>query len=340
VKNEASSTPPRLSLERIAEAAARIDPVFLRSPQVVCEPLVDRLGCRVTLKVETVNPIRSFKGRGADYFVQKAIDGGERRGMVCASAGNFGQGMAYACRKHGLPLTVFAAPGANPLKLARMRALGAEVRLSGDDFDAAKEAARRFALERGALFVEDGFEPHVSEGAGSIAVELLAHGASFDAVVVPLGDGALLNGLARWIKAAAPATRMIGVCSRGAPAVYEAWRRDLTPPIAADRPVATIADGIAVRVPVAAALADMRGVVDDVLLVDDDALIASMALVQQHAGLVTEPAGVAGVAAILEHPDTFAGANVATVLCGGNVTPEQLRAWRIHDSDEPTRSPS
>lgn len=307
----------RLALANILEAASRIDPVFLGSPQFVCEPLAAQLGCDLMLKVETLNPIRSFKGRGADYFVGK-LD--ERGPLTCASAGNFGQGMAYACRKRGIPLTVYAARNANPLKLARMRALGAEVQLAGDSFEDAKQAARA----AGGRFVEDGFEPHVTEGAGTIAVELLARGASFDAVVVPLGDGALLNGVARWIKAAAPGTRVIGACSRGAPAMYHAWKGE-----AAGAPPATIADGIAVRSPVPASVADLRDLVDDIVQVADATLIESMQLVHAHAGLVTEPSGVAGLAAIVEHREAFAGQRVATVLCGGNVTAEQMQAWML-----------
>jgi len=227
--------------------------------------------------------------------VGRLVEHGRRAPVVCASAGNFGQGMAYACRKRGVPITVFAAHGANPLKLARMRALGAEVRIAGADLDEAKQTARAWAAERSARFVEDGFEPHVSEGAGSIALELLAGGDAFDAVVVPLGDGALLNGMARWIKAASPATRVIGVCSTGAPAMLEAWRRGLRMPdeLPATR---TIADGIAVRAPIAASLDDMRGTVDDILAVDDAALVEAMRALHAHAGLVTEPAGVAGLA--------------------------------------------
>ena len=142
----------RLSSENIAEAAGRIDPAFRDTPKLDCEPLSDALGCRLTLSVETVNPIRSFKGRGADYFMTKAVEGRDRRPVVCASAGNFGQAMAYAGRKHGIPVTVFAARSANRLKLSRMRALGATVILDGDDFDAAKDAARA----HGGKFVEDG----------------------------------------------------------------------------------------------------------------------------------------------------------------------------------------
>jgi threonine dehydratase len=248
--------------------------------------------------------------------------------VVCASAGNFGQGMAYACRKRGLPITVFAARGANPLKLARMRALGAEVRIAGDDLEDAKQAARAWAIEQGARFVEDGFEPHVSEGAGSIAVELLARRDAFDAIVVPLGDGALLNGIARWTKAASPATRVIGVCSSGAPAMLEAWRRGLRPAEVLG-PTDTIADGIAVRAPIVASLDDMRGTVDEIVAVSDDALLEAMRALHAHAGLVTEPAGVAGLAAILARRPDLAGQNVATVICGGNATSEQLAAFDV-----------
>jgi len=314
----------RLSLERIAEAARTIDPVFLGSPQFLSEPLSALLGCQLTVKVETVNPIRSFKGRGADYFVQRLLMRGRTGPLVCASAGNFGQGLAYSCRKHGLPLTVFAARSANRLKVERMRGLSAEVELVGDDFDAAKEAAEATARERGARMVVDGEETAITEGAGSIGVELLASGARFDAVVVPLGDGALLNGIARWVKSAAPSTRMVGVCARGAPAVAESFRRGPGAPLVTHPRVDTIADGIAVRLPVAEAVADMFGLVDDVVLVDDGQILEAMRLAHRQVGLVVEPAGAAGLAALLG--GGFGGQCVATVLCGGNLAPEQLSA--------------
>jgi threonine dehydratase len=300
----------RLSSESIAEAARRIDPVFRDTPKLDCEPLSDALGCRLTLSVETVNPIRSFKGRGADYFMTRAVDGRDRRPVVCASAGNFGQAMAYAGRKHGIPVTVFAATNANRLKLSRMRALGATVVLSGQDFDAAKEAARA----HGGKFVEDGRDVEISEGAATIAVELTARYGTFDAIVVPLGNGALLAGIAHVIKSATGATEVIGVCAAGAPAMAQAWRGE---PISDG--AATMADGIAVRVPVPEALDDLRGLVDDVLLVEEAAFVDAMALVMRHAGLGSEPAGVAGIAAMLVHRERFAGKRVASVLCGSNV---------------------
>jgi peptide deformylase len=307
----------RLSLDNIREAAVVVDPAFMASPQYECEPLSLALGTRLTLKVETLNPIRNFKGRGASYFVRKSVAaGGGRNGLVCASAGNFGQAMAYACRAPGLPMTVFAASNANPMKVERMRALGADVRLEGQDFDAAKARARAWANEKGMLFIEDGHEVWVTEGAGTIGCELLARDDAFDAVLVPLGNGALLNGVARWLKAASPATEVIGVCASGAPAMERSWRSGaIVETAAAD----TIADGVAVRVPVPEALADMRGLVDDVVLVDDDTIRTAMDLIRLHVGIIVEPAGAVGVAAIMKDRARFAGRTIATILCGGNV---------------------
>lgn len=314
----------RLSLDRIVEASHRIDPAFVQSPQFVSAPLSQALGCTLTLKVETVNPIRSFKGRGADYFVARRVDAGDRRALICASAGNFGQALAYAGGKHGIPVVVFAARNANTLKIERMRALGADVRLEGTDFDAAKDAARLLAHAVGTEFIEDGLVPAISEGAGTIALELLARDDAYDAIVVPLGNGALINGMARWIKAVSPATRVIGVVASGASAMADSWRAGRAIEHARTD---TIADGIAVRVPIREALADMHGLVDDVLAVDDAALVDAMRRVHAHHGLVVEPAGAAGLAALVAHAPAFAQRRVATVLAGGNLTAQQVRTW-------------
>ncbi|HYG72670.1 MAG TPA: pyridoxal-phosphate dependent enzyme [Actinomycetota bacterium] len=316
----------RLSLPAIAGAARTIDPVFLRSPQYECDTLSDAVGCVLTLKVETLNPIRSFKGRGADHFVARLADAGDDRPLVCASAGNFGQAMAYACRARGRPILVFASERANPLKIERMRALGADVRLSGDDFDAAKAEARRWAAGAGARMVEDGLEPEISEGAGTIGVELLEHDDVIDVVPVPLGNGALLNGIARWCKAASPATEVVGVSSRGADAMERSWR---TGHVVERERVDTIADGIAVRVPITEAVEDMRGTVDDVVLVSDDDIVQAMRLVFEHAGLLIESAGAAGLAAILADRERYRGRRVATILCGSNVTPADAANWLL-----------
>jgi threonine dehydratase len=314
--------PHRLSLANIERAATLIDPVFRDSPQFECEPLSQALGASLTLKVETMNPLRSFKGRGADFFMHENAARLVGRTLVCATAGNWGQAMAYVCRARGWPLVVYSATTANPLKLERMRSMGAELRLHSDDFDAAKDEARRFCADSGAVFVEDGREASIAEGAGTIALELLRR-RSFDTVLLPLGNGALLTGAGRWIKAHAPGVRVIGVCAEGADAMAVSWREGRV----VDRDaVRTIADGIAVRRPVPEALADMHGTVDDVLLVGEEAIERAMRLVFACAGLVVEPAGAVGVAAVLEHP-SLRSQRLATVLCGGNLTGEQVGRW-------------
>ena len=314
----------RLSLDAIERASHTINTVFRNSPQYECEPLSSALGVTTTLKVETLNPIRSFKGRGADFFVRENIAALAGVDVVCATAGNFGQAMAYACRAMGRSLVVYSAINANPLKIERMRAMGADVRQVGDNFDAAKEAAKAFCLATGARFVEDGLDVAISEGAGTIAVELLA-ARRWDQVVIPVGNGALIAGMARWLKHHAPDVRVVGVCSTAADSMHASWHEGRV--IERDS-VYTIADGIAVRTPVPEALDDMRKVVDDMVLVSDDALVASMRMMTSAAGLIVEPAGVAGVAALLEHSE-LRSLSSATVVCGSNLTVEQIRKWLI-----------
>lgn len=312
----------RLSIENIEEAYRLIDPVFLDSPQVLNGSLSDRLGCSLVAKIETINPIRSFKGRGADYFVRKIQDPEEP--LVCASAGNFGQGLAYAAAKREISLTVFASASANPLKIDRMRNFGARVILKGSDFDAAKHHAREFAERTGSRFIEDGRETAISEGAGTIGLELMRWPSKFDVLAIPLGNGALLGGVGRYVKAVSPQTRIIGVCASGAPSMEISWRNRKSMPT---ETIDTIADGIGVRVPIEEALEDLKTVVDDVMLVDDDRIIEAMRLAHSELGLVVEPAGAAGLAAVKSHPARFKGLLVGTVLCGSNLTQQQAREW-------------
>jgi threonine dehydratase len=311
----------RLDLAHIEEAAAIIDPVFRDTPQFVAESLSEALGVRLVVKVETANPVRSFKGRGAEYLVSKLAPGAE---VMTASAGNFGQAMAYGCRKRGVRLVVYASVNANKLKIERMRALGAEIVLHGADFDAAKVEAKRVAASRGLRMVEDSFDVETGEGAGTIGIELARFPETLDAVTIAMGNGALACGVGRWLKHARPETQVIAVQAAGAPAMIESWRRGR---VITHDTVSTIADGMAVRVPIPEAVEDMRGVIDDAILVSDQAMIEAMRLAHRHLGLVLEPSGAAGIAAILENRARFQGRTVATILCGGNLTAEQMALW-------------
>lgn len=309
----------RFHLSEIEAAAGRIDPVFLRSPQFICEPLSEACNADVLIKLETANPIRSFKGRGADLLVQQA-----KEPLVSASAGNFGQALAYAGRTHQVPVTVFASVYANALKVARMKELGATVVAEGLDFDAAKMAGRRFALTNGIRFVEDGRDVETAIGAGTIALELLERENDLHAILVPIGNGALINGIGCTYKSKSQATRIIGVQAKGAPAMVESWQQSK---LISYPTVATIADGIGVRVPVPEALDDLRDNMDEALFVSDDAIIRAMKLLFTLAGIVVEPAGAAGVAALLEHKERISGKRVAVVLCGSNITNAQMQQW-------------
>jgi threonine dehydratase len=310
----------RISLERIRNASLLIDPVFLNSPQYVCEPLGSLLETSLLLKIETLNPIRSFKGRGAELLVSRNLD---RPLLICASAGNFGQAMAYSCRKRNTNLIVYAATTANPYKIERMKALGAEVILFGDDFDSAKEEAKRQSGIRGIPMVEDGLAVETVEGAGTIGTELQSAG-PLDALLIPLGNGALFNGIATVFKALQPSVKMIAVQAAGAPAMVESWKSDK---LMIKESVKTIADGIAVRIPIAQALDDMRPLVDEAIVVAEQSILNAIKLLHVHAGIVPEPSAAVGIAAILENQERFKGLRLATIICGGNLTEKQMKEW-------------
>ncbi|HEU4664588.1 MAG TPA: pyridoxal-phosphate dependent enzyme [Dokdonella sp.] len=309
----AKPMPPLLDIDAIEAARSHIDPAYLDTP-VASDPALDAaLGCHMLAKVETANPIGSFKGRGADAFVATALARNEA--VVCASAGNFGQGLARACLRRGHACTVFVSRAANPLKVEALRRFGADVRIAGDDFDAAKDAARAHAWALGLRFVEDGAEPAIAAGAGTIALELAASRV-FDAITVPLGNGALLAGIGSALRRRAPAVEIVAVVANAAPAMKHSLRegRVVETP---DAP--TIADGIAVRVPIARSLDLLRRCCDDVVGVGESHLLDAIVLLHRHLGLVVEPAGAAGVAAVLADPQRYAGRRVATVVCGANL---------------------
>ena len=321
---------PRLRADRIEAVRTSIDAGLLDTPQRECAALSRHLGCETWLKDETANRLGCFKGRGADAFVAELPQGTsvavrERKVLVCASAGNFGLALADAGRRNGMRVEVFVSSSANAYKVQRIAACGGVVKVDGSDFDEAKAAAREYARSNGHLWVEDGAERAIAEGAGTIAIEL-ARAGRFDAVVIPVGNGALLAGMGAWLRERVPETRIIAVCSTGAPVMRACWQHGLSA-AAATVYRGTIADGIAVRVPVPEAVADLDGVVDDFLEVDDDDILAAMRVLYEVEGQAVEPAAAVGIAALVRHPDLFAGKRVATVLTGGNLTAEQRHAW-------------
>ncbi|MBW6423096.1 pyridoxal-phosphate dependent enzyme [Rhizobium sp. XQZ8] len=309
---------PHPTADGILAASRSINPVFLNSPLIEQQTANTALGVRLFAKVETLNPIRSFKGRGTDWWMQNEPLGDHP--VVSASAGNFGQGLAYAGRARGRKVVIFSATTANPGKVEAMRRLGAEVRLEGSDFDAAKAAARAYAETHGCPFVEDGALRPIAEGAGTIALEITERldrqAINLDAILVPLGNGALLTGIGTWIRAKAPNCKVIGVVASNAPAMKQSWE---TGRLISTETAATAADGIAVRECVPYALDCMKTTVDDVWEASEAAIREARDFCRIHYGLVVEEAGVAGIAGLLENGAPLKGKTVATILCGGNV---------------------
>ena len=311
----------RLELDRIRAAAAGIDPVFLNSPQYECAPLGEALDCSITLKVETLNPVRSFKGRGTETVMSSL--GENAPATVCASAGNLGQALAYSGAQRGIPVTVVAAETANPGKIARIKALGATVRLEGDDIEHARLLAGRVAKQDGAYLVEDSLDVSTCEGAGTIGLELLERNQP-DTLLIALGGGALASGVGQVAKSLAPHVEVVAVQPAGAPAMALSWRKGS---IVETETIDTIADGVAGRCPIPEVLEDLLEVIDDVVLVSEDNIKAAMRLLYRHAGLVVEPSAALGVAAVLEDRGRFAGRRVATIICGSKIMPSDFERW-------------
>lgn len=297
-------TLPALEPAAIRAGLEQIDPVFTSSPQYVHDGLSARLGVPVVVKVETANPIRSFKGRGT-WLAMAGLAGegsvGPERAVVCVSAGNFGQGVAYAARALGVPAVVFCSTRANRAKVARMRSLGATVIEAGDDFDDARGASEAYAAVHGATLLVDGDDARISTGAATLALEVTHAVAAgrlpMPAVAsVPVGNGALINGVGSWLRQAAPDCRVLGVQAEAAAAMTLSWRAGR--PIDTDS-AATYADGIASRIAIPSAVALMRGRVDDMITVSEAALRAAQAELTGELGITVEGAAAASWAGLL-----------------------------------------
>jgi threonine dehydratase len=316
-----STAAPRISARTIEEARLRVGAEFLDSRQLEHKELSGAVGVQLVCKIESENVVGSFKGRGAESFINSLPAG--VKALVTASAGNFGLALAYAGKQRGIAVTVYAAETASPGKIERIQSAGGAVKLIGRDFDEAKNHARLAAERMNVMYVEDGREPAIAAGAGTMAMEITRWASPISSMLVPLGNGALLAGVGCWFRAHSPHTRVVGVCAEGAPAMAQSWQAHT----AISTPsVDTIADGIAVRVPVREALADLEGVVDDIVLVSDDAMKQALRLIYKHLGLIAEPAGAAGIAALISH-STLAQGVVCTPITGGNATRDQLLAW-------------
>lgn len=291
---------------RIAAASKRIDPVFLDTPQFESAELSAELNRQVVIKNETLTPIGSFKGRGA-WLLAEQLD--PARTWVCSTAGNFGHGLAYAARVRGAAVEAFVSADVPTAKIAGMRALGAHVHTSEQPGHAARARA---AATADRLLVVDGLHREMADGAGTIGLELEALG-PIELAIVQIGDGALISGVACWLKAAQPRTLIVGVCASGAPAMARSFAagRVITTPS-----TNTIATAIAISEPIPESLARVTALVDEIVLVDDEDIISAQKLILETLDVSVEPAGAAGVAGLARHGARLPAGRTAVLLTG------------------------
>jgi threonine dehydratase len=311
----------------VEQAARDLAPYLPPTPLQYSRAFTHKAGCHVYLKIESIQPIRAFKVRGALTKIMRLRP--EQRsvaGVITASAGNHGQGVAYAAAVFKIPATVFVPETANQLKVEAIKRLGAKVVQAGRNYNDAYLEAMRHRDEGGATFVHAFDDPDVVAGQGSIAVELLKDLAEFDTILVPIGGGGLIGGISLYLKEKLPNVRVIGVEPTGA----DGMRRSLEAGrvVTLDR-VDTIADGLAASAPGKLTLELAQLYVDELILVEDVEMLRAIRLMFEWEHLLAEPAGAAALAALLYHHLPAPNERVVVILSGANVTDEvMIRALR------------
>ena len=270
------------------------------------------------LKLEGELPTGSFKVRGAYYALWAHTRENEVSEVVAASTGNHGAAVAWAARELGVSAQVFVPIGANAVKVARIQSLGARLTEVGADIEDARRAAESYASEARALLLDDATDAHVPIGAGTIGLELVEQLREFGAVYVPVGDSALIRGVAAAVKAGRPQVRVVGVQAAEAPSYYRSWKSGR---VVTTETAETIADGLATTRPTEANVIAVRELVDEMVLVTEDEMRHAMRLLLSSDDVVAEPAAAASVAALLQ----AAGAHdrpVVALITGRNVAPQ------------------
>lgn len=308
-----------IGLEQIRAAAEAISGELVRTPCLPSRTLSEIAGARLHLKFENQQFTASFKERGALNRLLALEPAQREQGVIAVSAGNHAQGVAYHAQRLGIPAVIVMPRFTPHVKVIHTRNFGAEVVLHGENFDAARDYAAKLLHERGLTFIHPYDDEAVIAGQGTIALEVLDACADLEVLVVPVGGGGLISGIAVAAKALKPNIEIVGAETKRFPSMYSALHG--TAPHFGD---STIADGIAVKVPGAITLELVRRHVDEVLLVDEGDIEEAMLLLLEVEKTVVEGAGAAGLAAVLRNRERFAGKKVGLVLSGGNIDPLTL----------------
>ncbi|MGE0179101.1 MAG: threonine ammonia-lyase [Sphingomonas sp.] len=315
-----------VALADVEAAAARIEGAVVRTPTVLSRSLSERTGATVWVKFENLQHTGAYKERGALNKLLLMDDATRARGVIAASAGNHAQALAYHARRLGMPAVIVMPNGTPTVKVSQTEAHGAEVVLFGDVFDEAYTEARRLADDRGLVFVHPFDDFEVMAGQGTVALELLADAPDVEVLVVPIGGGGLISGVAAAAKAVKPGIEVIGVQAALYPSMYAKFAREQLP-CAGD----TIAEGIAVKVPGMLTSGLVNQLIDDIVLVSERDIESAISMLVAVEKTVAEGAGATGLAAVLAHGDRFEGRTVGLVVTGGNIDTHLLANVLLRD---------
>ena len=310
-----------VSASDIKAAAKEIEGEVMRTPLVAAPRLSEILGCELYLKLENQQYTGSFKDRGALNKLKSLTAEQAGYGVIAMSAGNHAQGVAHHARRLGIPATIVMPEFAPFTKVERTRELGARVVLLGDTLDASAVAAREIADQENLTFVHPYDDPKIVAGQGTIGFEMLEDQPELDTIVVPIGGGGIISGIAIAAKSVKPEIEMIGVEAELFPSMYQAVN-ELAPSAGGQ----TLADGIAVKNPGALTRPIIEELVEDILLVDEALIETAVHVLVEQQKIVAEGAGAAGVAALMKEKERFAGRKVGVVICGGNID-VRLLSW-------------
>jgi threonine dehydratase len=309
-------------LADVLAARQRIAP-YLCPTSLYRYPSLDAMtGARVWVKHENHQPVGAFKVRGGVNLVSQLTADERRRGVITASTGNHGQSVAYAANLFGVRAVICVPEQSNPVKVESMRALGAELVFTGRDFDEAREHCEQLAAQHGYRYIHSGNEPGLIAGVATYTLEILQERPDTEVIVVPVGGGSGVAGACLVARAVRPSVEVIGVQSAAPPAAYRSWQAGAL----VEAATATLAEGLATRTAFEFPQRIMRELLDDFVLVSEDALRAATRLMIEKTRNLVEPAGAAALAAVLAAPARFAGREVAIICSGGNLSPAQLAA--------------
>jgi len=312
----------RPKLATIREAQEFLGKYFVRTKLIAAPFLSQKTGEKVYLKLETELPTGSFKVRGAFYALAERMKNGRVREVVASSTGNHGAAVAYAAKEFGIAARIFLPANCNPVKRGRIAGLGATiVESGGSDLASAFLLAAEYAKQPEVYFLNDATDTDLPAGPATIACEILEQLPEARAIVVPMGDTALIRGIAAAAKQIAPKVRIIGVQAERAPAYYLSWKQGK---VVGTETCDTIADGLATRTPEAANVRDVKNLVDEVVLVSEEHMLRAIEvlLVEEH--MVAEPAGAASTAALLKSSEGW-GDSPVLIVSGANISREVLR---------------